>query len=300
MLEKLGFSVIHKADLQFVETHLSLLKVPYGTFEKEILLAGAVFTLGEIKKSFEKILSLSSEDQVLRHLVAELTEYIQSVHRTKDSAQEATEMIRSYLIQINIPVKESILRPIEGLLGSVPSESKSLVEWLNRANHLFKVVEDEQNILLKYMASFHLSLKDINTGEVITKKVNLELIVTAFSAYLREASMYAKANGHNIELWRQGLLERQKSNPEILRMIIEKGANKMVFFTQLMTFAIAVIFILVGIFADNIFDSASAKDKITELNVRNGLLTQRNADLSKELDTLKQEIELRRSQKPKK
>lgn len=300
MFEKLGFSVIHKDDLRFVESHLASLKVPYGTFEKEVLIDGAIHTLVEIKKSFEEMLNLSSEADVLRHLTAELTEYIQSHHSTENAEQMASDMIKSYFNLIKIPVQQSILHPIGGLLGSVPTDSKSLIEWLNRANLVFKVVEDEQNILLKYMARFHVSLKDMKTGEVITTKVTLELIVTAFSAYLREASIYAKANSYNIELWRQGLLERQKSNPEILRMIIEKSANKMVFWTQFMTFAVAVIFVLVGKYADDIFESASAKDKLIELNVRNGLLLQRNEDLSTELDVLKQRIESPKKTNPKK
>lgn len=300
MLEKFGLSVIHDNDLQFAEKHLSMLKVPYGVFEKEVLIAGGVFTLIEIKKSFEEILKLSSDAEVLKHLVAELAEYIQSIHSTENSEKLATKLIRSYLHEIKVPVQQSILLPIERLLASIPVDNKSLIDWLNRANHLFKVVEDEQGALLKYMARFNISLKDIKSGEIVTNKVSLEMIVTAFSAYLKEASLYARANSQNIEIWRQGLLERQKANPEILRMIIEKGSNKLVFYSQLMTFAVAVIFVLVGIYADDIFDSASAKDKVIELNVRNGLLTQRIEDLSKSVEDLKLQVSLNKKPSPKK
>lgn len=286
----LGLSVINKKDLKFVEEHLASIKVPFGVFEKEVLVAGACFTLNEIKKSFTEILKLRDDQEALRHLVAELTEYIQKHHNVGAPEKLALEMLSNYLKVVEPQVNESILKPINVLLNSVPADSTTLLDWLNRANHLFKTVEDDQNVLLKYMGRFHYSLRDIETNEVITTKVKLEIIVTAFSAYLREVALYAKANSTNIDNWRLGFIERQKTNPEILRMVIEKSANKMVFLTQLMTFAVAVIFVLVGIYADDIFESASAKDKINELNVRNGLLVQRSEELLNEIRELKKEI----------
>lgn len=290
---KLGSTVIHKEDLKFVEEYLSHLKIPFGTFEKDVLVGHAVFTLKEIRRSFEEISLLTKNEQAIFHLTAELTQFLQGTSHFSPSyaAQVARDQMAVYFEQLDQPIKQAVLEPIEYLLNNIPTSNMTLTDWLNRALLVFKVVEDDSNVLLKYMGKYHVTLTNPVTGQVVTQKNQLEIASTSLSAYLREASVYAKSNSHNIEAWKEGLLERQKINPDILKMIIEKGANKLVFGTQVLTFAIAVTFVFVGIFADDIFDAASAKKEMAELVARNGYLSQRNDEYDKKITSLQIELE---------